>query len=117
MGSKRRAQPVGVDLGKWVAERGIGATDFVLAGSTGTALLEIEEEHVAGLTIVREAVLKIEGSLSRLASVAQHRVDALATAFGGRVADLRVPRRGRGSCRGPGAWTADCSPNVSIACW
>ena len=35
VGSERCAQPVGVDLGKRVAERGIGATDFVLAGSHG----------------------------------------------------------------------------------
>ena len=56
-------------------------------------MLEVEEEHVAGLT-VREAVLKE----TRLAvevgeRVAEHGVDALATAFGGRVADLRVLRK------------------------
>ena len=55
-------------------------------------MLEVEEEHVAGLT-VREAVLKE----TRLAvevgeRVAEHGVDAAATAFGGCVADLGVLR-------------------------
>ncbi len=35
MGSERCAQPIGVDLGKGVAERRIGATDFVLADTHG----------------------------------------------------------------------------------